>query len=100
MDNRNAFPFSERLHCRDERLTDRIHQSAGDELKTAVVPKETGHPNFPLQLRHVNIQVQPVDSLDLQGHVVGQHLSNGSWYAHSRLRYDSDPSGSTAASAA
>ena len=50
--------------------------------------------------RDVNVQVHPVDSLHLQGDVLGQHFGNTSWYAHFRLRYDSDPSGSTAASAA
>src|SRR4051812_11038735 len=48
MHNRNLFPFGECIHCRNERLANRIHQSAGDELKAPVVPKKTGYPHFPL----------------------------------------------------
>ena len=62
--------------------------------------KEVHHALFPLQTGNVDVQVHPIDTFDFQGDVIGQHLGHASWYAHFRLRYDSDPSGSTAASAA
>ena len=88
------------LHCRHELLADRIHQRTGGELVAAMKPEEAGHSAVPLQGWHVNVQVHPVDSFDFQGDVIVQHFGDRSWYAHFRLRYDSGPSGSTAASAA
>ena len=38
--------------------------------------------------------------LQLKSHMMIQDIGDALWYAHFRLRHDSDPSGSTAASAA
>jgi hypothetical protein len=72
--HRNLFPLCERLHGCDESLTDRIHECAGNELVSLVIAKESDYPCVPLQLRHVNIQVHPVDSFDLEADMLGQHL--------------------------
>ena len=63
-------------------------------------PEKAGDASGPLQRRHVDVQLHPVDSLDLQRHMLPENLRDRPWYAHCRLRYDSGPSGSTAASAA
>ena len=69
-----------------EGLADRIHQSAGGELMPTVKPEEGGHSLFALQLRHVDVQVHPVDSFHLEGDRLFQHFGDGAWYAHFRLR--------------
>ena len=63
-------------------------------------PEETRDSSGTLQRWHVYVQVHSVDSLDLQRHVLPENFRDRPWYAHFRLRYDSDPSGSTAATAA
>jgi hypothetical protein len=83
-------------HGGNEAFADRVHQRAGNELESVVIAKESNHAHVALQLWHVDVQVHPVDTLDLQGDVVGQHFGHASWYAHFRLRYESDPSGSNA----
>src|SRR3954470_6890060 len=98
--HRNLSLFREYLHRRDKVFADRVHQGAGNKPVSSMVAEEPDHAQFPLQLRYVHVQVHPVDSLDLQADVIGKHFRYASWYAHFRLRYDFDLSGSTAASAA
>src|SRR3982751_1377376 len=98
--HRNLSLFRECIHGRDKAFADRVHQGAGNKRVSAMVAEEPDHAQFPLQLRYVHVQVHPVDSLDLQADVIGKHFRYASWYAHFRLRYDFDLSGSTAASAA
>src|SRR4030095_7608572 len=80
--DRNALSPGERFHGGNERLANRVHQHAGSELVTTMKAEETGNAALPLQWPHVVVQVHPVDSLDLQGHVIGQDFGHGSWYAH------------------
>jgi hypothetical protein len=59
--------------------------------------EETGGAALPLQRANVDVQLHPIDSLDLQGDVVGQGPQQRFEVRSFRLRYDFDPSGSTAA---
>jgi len=43
-----------------------------------VVPKEAHHAGLVLELGDVEVQVHPIDALDLQGHVVGENLGHTS----------------------
>ena len=45
---------------------------------TSMKAEETGYAALPLQRANVDVQVHPVDSLDLEGDVVGQDLSDAS----------------------
>src|SRR5450755_4811670 len=67
-------------------IGDRIHQHTGGELVATMKPEKTGDSSCPLQGWHVHIQVHPVDSLDLQRHMLSKNLSDRPWYAHFRLR--------------
>ena len=78
LNHRNLLSSGERFQCRHERLADRIHQSAGGELVATMESKEAGHTLFPLQSRNINVQVHPVDSLDLQRHVLLQNFGDRS----------------------
>src|SRR5579863_6960875 len=48
--------------------------------------KELDHPALVLQPRHVQVQIHPVDALDLERHVTGQDISGAASYRHRRLR--------------
>jgi hypothetical protein len=76
--DRNALSPGERFHGGNEPLADGVHQRAGGELVTTMKAEETGDAALALQRANVDIQVHPVDSLDLQGDVVGQDLSDAS----------------------
>jgi hypothetical protein len=53
----------------------RDHRGRGD-LKAQVPGQETHHLPDPLQLRHVQVQVEPVDRLDLEQHMTSQDISS------------------------
>src|SRR4030095_15649870 len=80
--DRNVLSPGERFHGGNKRLANRVHQHAGSELVTTMEAEEAGDAALPLQWPHVDVQVHPVDSFDLQGHVIGQDFGHGSWYAH------------------
>ena len=71
---------------RDEPLRHRGHQRAGHDRHPTMVLEEPDHTEVSLQLRHVEVEKQPVDALHLQRDVIAQHLSSGSGYGHHRLR--------------
>jgi hypothetical protein len=62
----------------DERLGDRVHQRRGDELKPPMALEEADHAQLMPQLGLVQVQVQPVDTLKLEGHMVVEHVCGGS----------------------
>src|SRR4051812_48132855 len=79
---RNLLPCGECLQGRDKVLADRVHEGAGNKLVSALVTKESDYAQFALPLRHIHVQVHPIDPFDLQGDVIGQHFGHTSWYVH------------------
>ena len=63
-------------------LGDRVHQRRGDELEPPVALEEADHAQLMLQLGLVQVQVQPVDALKLEGHMLVEHVCGGSGYRH------------------
>jgi hypothetical protein len=63
----------------------------GSELAAAVAAKKLHDTALALQHRYVDIQVHPVDALQLEGHMVIKNFCDTLRYAHFRLRFDSDP---------
>lgn len=59
-----------------EPLGDRVHERGGGEAIAEVVPEEAHHADLVLELGNVEVQVHPIDALDLQGDVVGEHLGH------------------------
>ncbi len=51
------------------------HRGRGDRLPEVPVD-EPEHPFHPLQLRHVQVQVHPVDRLDLEQHVTRHDIGH------------------------
>jgi hypothetical protein len=80
--HRNPLSFREALHLVHEPLTDGVHQRTRRKGISTMEPKETRHAPFALQLRNVDVEVHPIDALDLQGHMPLKDLSDALWYAH------------------
>ena len=74
-DQRHAVLRHEDLDRRDEGLADRIHQRRGGERVATMRAEEVRHPALVLQLRHVDVEVHPVDALDLERRVLGEDLA-------------------------
>ena len=68
--------FGKLLHLRDERLGDRIHQRTGGKPVSEMEPEKAGNPSGTLQRRHINVQVHPVDALNLQRHVLPKNFGD------------------------
>jgi len=64
----------ERQDRRDEPAGDRLHHRTRGEGVTALL-EEPHDPEVALQLRHVQVEIHPIDALHLQRDVVRQHLS-------------------------
>jgi len=60
----------------DERLAPRRDHCGRGDLKAQVPGQETHHLPDPLQLRHVQVQVEPVDRFDLEQHMTSQDISS------------------------
>jgi hypothetical protein len=80
--HRNLLLFGEALHGGYEGFGHRVHQSRGSELVAAMKTKELRHATFALQHRHVDVEVHPVDALQLEGHMILENVGNALWYAH------------------
>src|SRR5487761_1488295 len=68
----------EMADIRGDRRCHRRHQRRGREPVPPVPHEERRDPRAVLQPRLVHVQVHPVDRLDLEQHVIGQHLGSGS----------------------
>ena len=60
-----------------ERLAHRRHQRRGRDRIAPVTGQEAHDLTDPLQLRDVDIEVEPVNRLDLEHHMLGQHIGGG-----------------------
>jgi hypothetical protein len=81
--------FGETLHCRYERFRHWVHQSGGGEFVTAVTAEKLRDSALTLEPRHVDLEVHPVDALQLKGQMVIQYLGDAvvrSFSAPVRLR--------------
>jgi hypothetical protein len=64
------------VNVRDEGLGHRIHQRRRGELVTPTPDEEDRDPAAVLQPGLIDVQVHPVDALDLQHHVIRQDVSS------------------------
>ncbi len=60
-----------------EGFRDRVHQRRGHEREPAMALEEADHPQLVLQTGLIEVQVHPVDALDLQGHMIRKNVGNG-----------------------
>ena len=58
----------------DKLLADRVRQSRRGERRPPVVGKERRDPTRVGQLAHVRVAVHPIDAIQLEHHVLGQHI--------------------------
>jgi len=67
---------NEMLDVRGERPRQRRHQRRGGKPVAPVPDEERGDPGAVLQPGLVQVQVHPVDRLDLEQHMTSQHISS------------------------
>jgi hypothetical protein len=73
---RNLMVAGEGPHRGGERLADRCQRRRGGHRHPQMLMDVTDQPSRVLQLRHIDVEVHPVDALDLEQNMVGQDLSN------------------------
>jgi hypothetical protein len=71
--------FRERLDGRDERPGDPVHERGGGEDHPPVLLEEADHAKVHLKLRNIDVQVHPVDSFELQSHMIVQERGDAWW---------------------
>ena len=84
-EQRDALRAREPLQRCHERAGHRLHQRRGGERGTPVLPEEVRHARRGLQVRHIHVQIHPVDAFDLQGDLLIQDGRHRLCYAHSGL---------------
>ena len=77
LDDRHALIGCEPVDRGDERPRDRVHQRRGGVPGTPVTDEEPRRPGRVLQPGLVDVQVEPVDALHLQHHMIGEHIGDG-----------------------
>src|ERR1700736_739542 len=60
-------------------LGHRFHENRGGDGLAPVAAKKSHHPAFVLQGGHINIQIHPVNRLELEGDVVLENLGYAVW---------------------
>jgi hypothetical protein len=77
----------------DERLADRVHECGGHERLAPVLAEEGRHTAFPMEVRHVDVQVHPVDPLHFEIDVGVEDFNHRTrlWYVHCGLRSTTVP---------
>ena len=72
---RHALLLDELVDRGHKRLGDGVHQHRGDNRVAPVTLEEPDHAELVLQLGLVEVEVHPVDALDLKRHVLGEDLA-------------------------
>ena len=84
-DQRHSLLPGELLQARHERRGDRFHQHRGDHFGAALLPEETMDTEHVLQLGHVHVEVQAVDTFHFQDHMLSKHAGHRPCFAHLHL---------------
>ena len=84
--HRNLALGGEPLDRRDELLADRVRQAGRRERGPPMMGKERGRATRVGQLAHVRVAIHPIDALQLEDHVLAQHVCGRQGYAHHQLR--------------
>src|SRR5918992_6220962 len=80
------FCWTKRSTAATNPLTLRIHEGRGGEGVSPVKAPERGNTTLALELGLVDVEVQAVDTLDFQGHMLADDLGDGARYTHGWLR--------------
>jgi hypothetical protein len=75
--DRDAAARGELADLRVERLSTLRQDSGRGDRLAQVLPDEPHDAEVALELRHVQVAVDPVDALQLEQHVAGQDISGG-----------------------
>src|ERR1700730_622080 len=94
----NALVVDELIDVANERFRHRCHRRRRRKTLAAMNPQVAHHGSHRLQMRDVDIQIHPVDRLDLQLHMLTQDFRHRSRYVHRGLRSSTGPRTHRAAS--
>jgi hypothetical protein len=75
----------------DERLRHRCHRRCGGKPLAFVDTQISQQASYGLQVRHIDVEIHPVDHLVLKHRMIDQHVHHGSCYGHRRLRSSTGP---------
>src|SRR4029077_16635512 len=85
--------LGETVHRRTERVGD-LRQRCGRRDRQPQLPLDvTDQPSRELQVRDIDVQIHPVDALDLELHMLAKDIADRSRYGHDGLRSDGRPAG-------
>ena len=70
----------------DKLLADRVRQTRRRETRPPVASEKRRDPARVAQLAHIPVAVHPIDALQLEHHVLAQHIRGRQRYAHHQLR--------------
>jgi hypothetical protein len=87
----DALAVDERLDVANERLGHRRHRRRRGKSLAPMLAQEPHDAPYRLQQRHVDVEVHPVDPLELQNHVITQDVRHRSCYRHRGLRSSTGP---------
>ena len=87
----NALVVDKLRDVANERFRHRHHRRRRRKTLAPMNPQVAHHSADRLQMRDIDIQVHPVDRLDLQYHMVTQDFRHRSCYAHCGLRSSTGP---------
>ena len=79
------------LDVANERFCHRRHRRRRGKPLPPVTAQVTHHGAHRLQMRNVDVEVHPVDPLDLQHHVIAQDIRHRSCHTHCGLRSSTGP---------
>jgi hypothetical protein len=88
IDPRHALVTGEAAHRLAEGVTDRRQRRGRGDRQPQPPMHEPHQARRVLQLRHVDVEVHPIDALHLEHHMIGQDISHSARYRHDGLRSD------------
>ena len=90
VDPRHTLIASEAAHRRTEAVTDRRQRRGRGDRQPQLAVHEPHQPRRVPQLRHVHVEIHPIDALHLEHHMIGQDIRHTARYRHHGLRSDGD----------
>jgi hypothetical protein len=98
IDPRHALVAGKAAHRRTEAITDRRQRRGRGDRQPQLAVHEPHQPRLVPQLRHVDVEVHPIDALHLEQHMIVEDISHAARYRHDGLRSDGRPAGQLTAS--
>jgi hypothetical protein len=86
VDPRHTLLTGEAAHRRAEAVTDRRQRRGRGDRQPQLAVHEPHQPRRVLQLRHVDVEIHPINALHLEHHMIVEDISHAARYRHHGLR--------------